>query len=372
MSDYVTVVAPPDVPKTGTEYTYPINDSSILDVNPRYTSEDTPIDTPLISSLISSMSSYDEFMELFKKNRVSPDITNVAGNPLILYAAKSRNHDIVNTLIDYGCNVSQANSYGVTAMHIAIENNDLELVRILLSSGFNADQSDRENITPLMVAAENGRLEICQLLLENFAKVNMQTTTYHVTAVSLATEHNYIDVVKLLVKYGADVELPRNNGMTPLHFAAWYGHKETARYLIDHLVSQNKSINEMAVNKMTPFATAILENHTEIIDMFIEHISKFNIASNLPITCAFRSGNYELVKMLISSGYSLNSKSGDHLLINAVKEQSIEKITFLLENGADFNEEDEQGLTALDYVFILKNEEIINIFEPYIEAADTY
>lgn len=42
-----------------------------------------------------------------------------------------------------------------------------------------------------------------------------------------------LDLVKLLVRFGADVRLANRDGWSALHIAAWKGHRDIALYLIN-------------------------------------------------------------------------------------------------------------------------------------------
>lgn len=45
-----------------------------------------------------------------------------------------------------------------------------------------------------------------------------------------------IDSVKLLIEHGAHVFAPTKEGLYPIDFAAWKGHKDVAEFLIGHTI----------------------------------------------------------------------------------------------------------------------------------------
>ena len=82
-----------------------------------------------------------------------------------------------------------------------------------------------------MAAMRLGNLEIAKVLLENGADPNIQDE-YENTLLHRAVES--IEKVKLLVKYGADINKKNSGGFTPLMWAVRY--KESlpiAHYLIE-------------------------------------------------------------------------------------------------------------------------------------------
>ena len=69
-----------------------------------------------------------------------------------------------------------------------------------------------------------------------------------VSALHYAARHNMLDIMKVLVEHGADVDISGNEGLTPLHYAARFkinpqsGSKENnglvSTYLIQEHVKQ--------------------------------------------------------------------------------------------------------------------------------------
>ena len=100
-----------------------------------------------------------------------------------------------------GADVNATNDAGETALHKACHNGDEDIVEMLLAHGARKDvREERENQTPLLVAAKAGRRK----------------------------------VVDCLLKAGVDVAAENNSGHTPLNEAAWHGHWEVARLLIEN------------------------------------------------------------------------------------------------------------------------------------------
>ena len=81
------------------------------------------------------------------------------------------------------------------------------------------------DVTPLGVAAENGHLEIVRLLLESGANVNSRCP------LSRAARCGDIEIVEELLKAGANVN-DEYYIMSPLGSAASYGHLEIMKLLL--------------------------------------------------------------------------------------------------------------------------------------------
>jgi hypothetical protein len=86
--------------------------------------------------------------------------------------------------------------------------------------------------TCLMTAAGNGHLDICRLLIDKGAQVEAKDTC-DVTPLHWAAIKGLIEVVSLLCDYGADIEARTDSGMRPLHYAAYHGNISVVKDLIE-------------------------------------------------------------------------------------------------------------------------------------------
>lgn len=144
------------------------------------------------------------------------------------------------------------------------------------------DRGIKGDITPLMAAASGGYVDIVKLLLVHGADVNAQSSTgactcpvprgggrqrlvalaslsvqscRHLlpgnTALTYACAGGFVDVVKVLLKEGANIEDHNENGHTPLMEAASAGHVEVARVLLEYGAGINTHSNEFKESALT-------------------------------------------------------------------------------------------------------------------------
>jgi hypothetical protein len=85
----------------------------------------------------------------------------------------------------------------------AVRKGDATAVRSLLTAGVPADTKYRYERTALSFAADRGHLEITRLLIDHGADVNAKDTFYGATPLDLALHHKHVDVVGLLLERGA-------------------------------------------------------------------------------------------------------------------------------------------------------------------------
>lgn len=86
----------------------------------------------------------------------------------------------------------------------AAQGGDLERVRALLEAGTPVDAANSYGATALGYAADKGYLEIVRLLIQRGADVNVEDTFYHATPVVWASYNGHTAVVRLLLESGAN------------------------------------------------------------------------------------------------------------------------------------------------------------------------
>ena len=113
--------------------------------------------------------------------------------------------------------------------------------------------------TPLHAASYNGHIEIARLLLQNGAEVNVRNN-YGWTPLHFAAFQGHVDILHLLVENGADLEAEDDGGWRALHQSALCGHlafvKElVTRYHVDINATENHGntalhhVNEIEINR---------------------------------------------------------------------------------------------------------------------------
>ena len=124
-----------------------------------------------------------------------------------------------------------------------------------------AMRGGRENgWTCLMTAACNGHLDICRLLIDKGAQVEA-INSIGWTPLHQAARYGYVGIVRLLCDRGADVEARDNDDRRPLHLAAYWGHISVVKELIEE---RNAEINARDDVGWTALRDARDEDHADI------------------------------------------------------------------------------------------------------------
>jgi ankyrin repeat protein len=163
--------------------------------------------------------------------------------------------------------VSNTNSVGYTALHVAAIEGHGHVVDCLLRKGANinrpsaSDKSGRS--TPLHCAAYNGQLEVARLLLSKGANIEAKEMN-GCTPLHIASFMGHNQVVKLLISQGANLEAKDDkNGATPLSWAVAAGKKD----VVETLLSNGAEVNAKDKKGETPLAVATQAKNQEIMTL---------------------------------------------------------------------------------------------------------
>jgi ankyrin repeat protein len=119
----------------------------------------------------------------------------------------------------------------------------------LLAYGVDVNNNDSQlGEAPLHIAAEEGKAEIMQLLIKKGANINITDangdTPLHYITSSQYFHGNYETVIDILVKAGADLNIKNKLGRTPLHSATARDRREPVSILLKNHAALNLQDNE--------------------------------------------------------------------------------------------------------------------------------
>jgi ankyrin repeat protein len=99
-----------------------------------------------------------------------------------------------------------------------------------------------------------------------------------------ATSSGYMDVVSLLVHYGANINIRHHDGWTPLHVAVYNKYYEIVLFLLQHGASINYSdkvseclsnstnmISVITQHGWTALHIAAYNGHVDLVSMLLKH-----------------------------------------------------------------------------------------------------
>ncbi|XP_014672088.1 PREDICTED: protein fem-1 homolog B-like [Priapulus caudatus] len=124
-------------------------------------------------------------------------------------------------------------------LYAILENKTAEEVGELLETPYS---EDGQKTTPIIVAARHGNDKMVKMLLTKFSANIEQTGTVKfdgymiegATALWCAAAEGHMNVVKVLVEHGADVNHPTSTNSTPLRAACFDGRLDIVKYLVQN------------------------------------------------------------------------------------------------------------------------------------------
>ena len=137
----------------------------------------------------------------------------------------------VSSMLKLGMDANLADVEGRTALMFAAYNGHTEIAKILIGRGAKVDAVDHSHRTALLFAATGPFPETVKLLLDNKSNPNVVDNGEHFSPLMHAAAEGNLDIVKILLEYGADPDLKDVDGDTAESFAGQKGHAAVVDYL---------------------------------------------------------------------------------------------------------------------------------------------
>lgn len=200
-------------------------------------------------------------------------------------------------------------------LYIAVRSGSMNAVRCLLENGADLEVTNKQGKTALVYAAKYGYSDILEeLLLHN---VNLEAKgTDGRTALIEAILNEEPEIVKCLLAKGADYNTTDKNGKTALMYAAESDDRTALELLLE--LNLDLEITEN-LNGKTALIYAVISKNEEGVELLLQHGANAKVKNALGFSAFFSAANSGNVRIL----------------------------QMLHEHGADINEVDEEGITAL-------------------------
>jgi len=216
------------------------------------------------------------------------------------------------------------------ALFQAIADNNIPAAIVLLNNGTDVNELYKKD-SALCYALRRDRLAIAELIIES-PKVDVNRRAvfeddYHEwerTPLLLAADKGQTEIVALLLKKGADINVrdsldgsPLSKGNTPLIMAAYGNYLEIVKILLAHSKKPDVLLQEK--EGKTAFWFAVKNENIEMVKLLFENGSKIN----------------------------LPDISGKSVLTETILHKKYDVLDFLIANGADINMADNKAFTPL-------------------------
>lgn len=260
---------------------------------------------------------------------------------------KQENMLLWETKRDGGLNVAERREFHVAhAVRVLLDHQAVS-PRVRSVLGWNdfinsAYHGDTENVRRILMQQRNETIRWLFSRINKYDKVSARPLHY-------AAYNGHFEIVKLLVEHGAKVNAQDESGQTALHVAAQNGHAE----IVNYLLSKGAEINLVDYRRRSPLYFAVLYGHLDVILVFSEnHPNRASIRENRTglLNLMMHFGHYDLVDVLVKSCVNFqNYSSGSQLLLLATVMGNTELVKLLLDKGAIYTSCGVKGRTLLHH-----------------------
>jgi ankyrin repeat protein len=216
-----------------------------------------------------------------------------------------KKYEMVQYLIESGCKLSTRNKAGWSPLHEAVWSQSIVITNFILLNSDIPSELEKKTVkgwSPLHIAAFSNNILILEKLLKQKDKFGIlewveiinSKDNYGNTPLAYATGCGLLNNMKMLISFGADVNMKNDRGWTSLHIAARH------------------NLNRYSIVTLEIYLKA---KNTEHLDLFT------NCPVHVDGTCRVYQ---ECIEILISSG--ANTLAEDNYGWDALKLSSCENI----------------------------------------------
>lgn len=207
--------------------------------------------------------------------------------------------------------VNAAQVDGMTALHWAVQHDDLATAKALLAAKANPKAENRYGVTPLSLACTNGNAAMITLLLDAGAEVNAPLRGGE-TPLMTAARTGQLEPVKILLARGAAVDAKIGDGQTALMWAAADGHAA----VVEALIAAKADLHAKVPLGLDALLFGVRGGHIEVARALLKagvdvnEVTAPTVRPNAkqpakgssPLSIAVENGHYEMASVLLDLG----------------------------------------------------------------------
>jgi ankyrin repeat protein len=255
---------------------------------------------------------------------------------------------------------------GQSLLHIGVIQRNINLVKFLLVVKADVNQRDHLMNTPLHYAVysplkSNSSVELVKLLVCEGANINCHGRNGN-TALHIACEYRLEPTVRLLLRLRANPNTINNQCLTPIFIATICGRQD----IVNFLAANGANVNSRDNVGRVPMTYAFSIKQSKVYLTLLSFKADTNLCDNNGNTLlhyAVTASHVDAVRLLIQQGL-INRKNnrGETPLYNAY-DPLVARI--LLDNGANLAVRNSQNKTPLEYAMSCHRNDVSKLISKY-------
>ena len=246
------------------------------------------------------------------------------------------------------------------------------VITISFSVSLMAQSEDEESFIELCKYASTEKI---LEELEAGAEVNKVNEAGMTPFLAAAKNNPHRDVLVLLRNKGANPYYRTKDGWTALMYASVYNENPNVIELLTYL---GRDLNIQNNKGNTALLLAVKNRRTDAVRILLRSGARVNVQNDkgdTTLKLLFENGyqnyDYRIFRMIINRGANLNLRyeNGRTIIYDAIDQGRNNAISLLLENGADVNIRDDEGLTPFQFALI-ENRSIYILKKLHSHGAD--
>lgn len=202
--------------------------------------------------------------------QVAPSKAEQAAYKGLHAAAQSGSVAKIHKLLSQKHKLNARDPYGRTPLMVATFAGKLDAAAALMDAGADTDLLENDKYDALTIAAVDGNTKMVELLIKKGAKTGLTTSVYDGTALIAAAHLGHVGVVKALIAGGAPLDHVNNLKWTALIESIVLGdggknHTE----VLKSLVKAGANVNLADGQGRSPLALAKARGYTSMVEILI-------------------------------------------------------------------------------------------------------
>jgi len=198
-------------------------------------------------------------------------VLQLSGCQMTQLTAAAREGDVarINELLNKGAKVDEfpPGKWSATPLYWSLFECKYDAARLLLKKGANVNLTDSYGTSPLHLAVccKKVELSFIEHLIQKGADVNYKNTSDGLTSLHYASSSGSVDMAKLLIDKGADINAADHKGTTPLMLAVQKNSLPVAKLLLER--GADISLRDKHKKNAMSYAKGIFTKKKEMIKL---------------------------------------------------------------------------------------------------------